>query len=173
MTVPRAEPEVTLNNILATLRETSATLDQRDTATRARLSNLESAVNDLMKQMGRPHGGFDGFGDIDERRSAIGLLEQRHFNRVTKFDGAITELSFSNEEIAEAMLANKAMKKAVARDLDRHPAARRKKGALRVQLRFERLSAGARNVQPDFELSDRRDRHRRLNEQHQYKRRLD
>jgi HK97 family phage major capsid protein len=101
------EPEVTLANVAAMIRSASEGIEARDKRIRA----LESSVNDLLLKMGRPSGGGDGFGDVDERKSAVGLLEQRHYNRQTKHDGAIVELSFSNEEISEAMLANKAMHK--------------------------------------------------------------
>jgi hypothetical protein len=77
---PRHEPEILLNNILSELRSATALVDQRDTSTRSRLSNLEHTVNDLMRRAGRPQGG-EGFGETDERKSALGLLEQKHLTR--------------------------------------------------------------------------------------------
>jgi hypothetical protein len=100
------EPEVTLANVAAMIRSASDGIAERDKRIRA----LENSVNDLLLKMGRPSGGgFDA--DVDERASAVGLLEQRFCYRQTKRDSAICELSFSNEEISEAMLANKAMHK--------------------------------------------------------------
>jgi hypothetical protein len=99
--VARHEPEVLLNNIMSEIKSATASLEARDRRVRA----LESSVNDLMRQMGRPHGG-DGFdADIDERKSAIGLLEQKHFAATTKRDAFVPEPSFSEEQIAEAKLA--------------------------------------------------------------------
>src|SRR5262249_14766450 len=107
MPSPTREPEVALADIAAMIRSATEGIEARDKRIRA----LESSVNDLMKQLGRPHGGFDGFGDVDERKSAIGLLEQRHYHRTTKHDGSLAELSFCNEDIAEAKLANQAVRK--------------------------------------------------------------
>jgi HK97 family phage major capsid protein len=104
--MPSAEPEVSLANVAAMIRSASEGIEARDKRIRA----LENSVNELLLKMGRPSGGgFDA--DVDERASAVGLLEQRFYNRQTKHDGAICELGFSSEEISEAMLANKAMHK--------------------------------------------------------------
>src|SRR5215471_21024907 len=100
MTTPRAEPEVLLKNILAEVRSATALLDQRDGATRSRIQSLESTVNSLMRQFGRPSGGNI---EVDERKSALGLLAQRHYNRLTKHDGTVVELS--SEDIVEAQTA--------------------------------------------------------------------
>src|SRR5215831_11652678 len=73
------EPETLLANILAEVRSATTQIDQRDTATRSRLSNLEAALNDVMKRQGRPGGGYE-LGDVDGRKSALGLLEQKYWN---------------------------------------------------------------------------------------------
>lgn len=98
----RAEPEVLLKNILAEVRSATALLDQRDGATRSRIQSLESTVNSLMRQFGRPSGGNI---EVDERKSALGLLAQRHYNRLTKHDGTVVEPNFSSEDIVEAQTA--------------------------------------------------------------------
>jgi len=61
---PRHEPETLMANLLHEVRSASAQLDQRDSATRARLSGLENSVNDLLRRAGRPTGG-NGFGETD------------------------------------------------------------------------------------------------------------
>src|SRR5262245_9478322 len=101
---PRHEPETLLANVLAEVRSATAVLDQRDTSTRARLNSLENSINDLMRRAGRPSGG-NGLGETDERAQAIGLLQQRFYNRQTKHDGTMVEPSFSSEEINEAKTA--------------------------------------------------------------------
>src|SRR5262245_778990 len=103
--MPAHEPETLLNNILAEIRSATTTLDQRDAATRSRLSNLESAVNDLLKARHRPGGGGDGFGDIDGRASALELLRQKFFSTTTKHDASMPPPSFSEAQIDEAKLA--------------------------------------------------------------------
>lgn len=55
-----------------------------------------------MKQMGRPGGGHE-FGDIDGRKSAIGLLEQKHFAAQAEHDASLPPPSFSEQQIAEAL----------------------------------------------------------------------
>src|SRR5262249_5539630 len=100
----RHEPETLLANVLHEIRVANMQIEQRDQATRSRLSALEGSVNDLMKRAGRPGGG-NGRGDVDERKSAIGLLEQRYYNRQTKHDGMVVEPNFSSEEISEAQTA--------------------------------------------------------------------
>jgi hypothetical protein len=102
MTTPRHEPETTLANILAEVRSASALLDQRDEATRSRIQGLEASINNVMKRLGRPSGGNSFGPDVDERKSALGLLEQRYYYRQTKHDGTVVEPSFSSEEIVEA-----------------------------------------------------------------------
>ena len=102
--MPAYEPEVLLNSILNEVRSATARVDERDNATRARLAALEGGLNDVMKRLGRPTGG-NGFGDTDEHTQAIGLLEQRHYNRQTKHDGSLVEPSFSSAEINEAKTA--------------------------------------------------------------------
>jgi len=104
MPEPRHEPETLLANVLHEIRTANAHIDERDSATRARLSGLENSVNDLMKRMGRPTGG-NAFGETDARKSAIGLLEQKHFAATTKRDASLPEPSFSEEQINEAKLA--------------------------------------------------------------------
>jgi HK97 family phage major capsid protein len=106
---PRHEPETLMANLLHEVRSASAQLDQRDSATRARLSGLENSVNDLLRRAGRPTGG-NGFGETDERKSALELLEQKHFNATTKRDALLPEPSFSEEQIAEAKLAIRGIK---------------------------------------------------------------
>src|SRR5262249_46710690 len=66
----RHEPETLLANVLHEIRVANMQIEQRDQATRSRLSALEGSVNDLMKRAGRPGGG-NGRGDVDERKSAI------------------------------------------------------------------------------------------------------
>ena len=90
MPEPRHEPETLLANVLHEIRTANAHIDERDSATRARLSGLENSVNDLMKRMGRPTGG-NAFGETDARKSAIGLLEQKHFAATTKRDASLPE----------------------------------------------------------------------------------
>src|SRR5262245_63032336 len=97
------EPEILLQNLLTEIRSATSRLDERDSATRSRLSSLENSVNDLMRRAGRPSGGNGR--ESDERAQAIGLLEQRFYNRQTKHDGMMVEPSFSSEEITEAQTA--------------------------------------------------------------------
>src|SRR5262245_29051797 len=99
--MPSAEPEVSLANVAAMIRSASEGIEARDKRIRA----LENSVNDLLKQMGRPHGGGDAFGDVDERAQAIELLEQKHFAATTKRDVSLPEPSFSEEQVREAKLA--------------------------------------------------------------------
>src|SRR5262249_31000964 len=97
------EPEVLLQNLLTEIRSATSRLDERDSATRSRLSSLENSVNDLMRRAGRRSGGNGR--NTDGRAQAIGLLEKRFYNRQTKHDGMMVEPSFSSEEINEAKLA--------------------------------------------------------------------
>jgi HK97 family phage major capsid protein len=101
---PRHEQEVLLNNILHEMRSATSLIDQRDQATRSRLGHLEASVNDLMRQMGRPRGG-NGSPDVDERKSALEMLQQRHHYTQTKHDAMLPEPSFSEDQIAESKLA--------------------------------------------------------------------
>jgi len=103
--MPAHEPETLLNNLLAEIRSASARIDERDSATKSRLAGLEHSVNDLMRRQGRPSGGNGFDPDVDERKSAIGLLEQKHFASVTKADPALPAPSWGSEQIAEATLA--------------------------------------------------------------------
>src|SRR5262249_44624326 len=72
------------------------------------IDRLMSAVENLSRKFGRPIGA-DGNGH-SERESAIALLEQKHALRVTKADPAAPPVTFSEAEIDEAMLANKAFR---------------------------------------------------------------
>src|SRR5262249_37041289 len=101
------EPEVRLADIMATLKDA-----ERGVADfHRRTSALEASVNDLLKHFGRPHGGGD-FSQhaLDERQSAIGLLEQKHFSVATKRDTSLPEVVFSEAQIAEAKLAIKGLR---------------------------------------------------------------
>jgi len=97
---PRHEPEILLNNILAEIRSASAGLEARD----KRVHELERAVNEVMKHMGRPSGGH-AFGDTDGRAQAIELLEQKHFAATTKRDVSLPPPNFSEAQLDEAKLA--------------------------------------------------------------------
>jgi HK97 family phage major capsid protein len=84
-------------------------IEERDGVTRSRLSNLESSLNDVMRRMGRPHGG-NGFGDVDSRKSAIEMLRQKHFSSQTKIDPSLPPPDFSESQISEAQTAICAIK---------------------------------------------------------------
>src|SRR5262249_23541717 len=95
----RHETETLLANSLHEIKRATALVEQRDAATRSRLSALESSVNDLMRKHGRPSGG-NGRGDTDERAQAIGLLEQKYYHVQTKHDPSLPEPpSFSEDQI--------------------------------------------------------------------------
>jgi HK97 family phage major capsid protein len=100
----RHEPETLLANVLHEIKSATANIDQRDQATRSRLSALESSVNDLMRKHGRPSGG-NGLGETDERAQAVEMLQQRHHYTQTKYDAMLPEPSFSEDQIAESKLA--------------------------------------------------------------------
>src|SRR5262249_37019705 len=70
--MPSHEAEVRLADILATIKSASASLEERDKRVRV----LEGTVNDMLRKMGRPSGGFDAGGG-DERAQALGLLQQK------------------------------------------------------------------------------------------------
>src|SRR5262249_7980296 len=102
--MPSHENEVRPANILSEIRSATAHIDERDSATRARLASLEGALNDLMKRTGRPHGGND-LGETDERKEAFGLLEFKHFSTMTKHDPMLGGPHFTGEQIEEAKAA--------------------------------------------------------------------
>src|SRR5262245_18144819 len=97
------EPDVTLANVLATIKDASAGTEARDRRIRA----LENSVNELLLKMGRPSGGGGGSfaGTLDERAKAVELLEQKQFAATTKRDVSLPEPDFSEQQIAEARLA--------------------------------------------------------------------
>src|SRR5262249_20215590 len=97
---PRHENEVRLANIINDIRAATESLEARDRRVRA----LEATVNDMLKRAGRPTGG-NGFGETDERKSALELLRQKHFSTQTKVDPLVPEPSFSQSQIEEAKLA--------------------------------------------------------------------
>jgi len=101
-TMPSSEPEVSLANVAAMIRSASDGIAERDKRIRA----LENSVNDLLLKMGRPGGGGDfNAAGLDERKSAISLLEQKHCSVATKRDVSLPEPNFSEQQIAEAKLA--------------------------------------------------------------------
>src|SRR5262252_9141192 len=104
--MPGHEPEVLLASVLHEIRTATTLVEQRDQATRSRLSHLEASVNDLMRKHGRPSGG-NGLGDTDERAQAHAMLLQRHHHTQTKHDAMLPEPSFSEQQIDEARLAIK------------------------------------------------------------------
>jgi HK97 family phage major capsid protein len=101
MTTPRHEAEV----LIAEIRASTAQLEVRDKDFRSRMNALEGTVNDLFKRLDRPKGNGDGDA-LDERRSAIGLLQHKHYLVNTKRDSAAPEVvNFSAEQVNEAQLA--------------------------------------------------------------------
>src|SRR5215472_2195206 len=104
----RHEPETLLANVLHEIKSANSRLDERDNATRARLSNLEASINDLMRKQGRPGG--NGLGETDARKSALELLEQKYYHVQTKHDFSLPEPSFSEQQIDEAKLAIRGIK---------------------------------------------------------------
>jgi HK97 family phage major capsid protein len=101
MPSPTHEREVLLADIFASIKSAEAGVVDFN----RRASALEVSVNDLLKQMHRPHGGGGACGDVDERAQAVELLEQKHFAATTKRDVSLPEPSFSEEQVGEAKLA--------------------------------------------------------------------
>jgi HK97 family phage major capsid protein len=93
----------------ATITDTQAKLDRisKDMADAAtKMQSLQETINTLAKKVNRPGAGAD---DIDTKASAVGLLEAKHFARVTKRSGD-HPFTYTADQLTEAEVAVKAIR---------------------------------------------------------------
>jgi len=95
-------------DLVAQVKEASASIAQGDDRFTKRLDGLENSINELYRKTSRP-GGFGG-GETDERKDAIGHCIAKHDLLQPKDDGRVGQYSPSEAQISEAMTARKALR---------------------------------------------------------------